>query len=56
MKIEEVSVHALHPSVPYNMVVAVGVWRSAGRYEGDPRLRNLARIVMVAGMLLLSLT
>ena len=43
-------------SVPYNMVVAVGVWRSAGRYEGDPRLRNLARIVTVVGMLLLSLT
>lgn len=43
-------------SVPYNVVVAVGVWRSAGCYEGDPRLRKLARIVAVGGMLLLSLT
>jgi hypothetical protein len=42
-------------SVPYNILVAVGVWRSAGRYKGDPRLRTAARVVTVAGMLLLSI-
>lgn len=43
-------------SVPYNIVVTVGVWRSAGRYEGERRWADLARIVTVAGMILLSLT
>jgi hypothetical protein len=42
-------------SVPYNILVAVGVWRSAGRYDGDPRLRTAARVVTTAGMLLLSI-
>ena len=43
-------------SVPYNIVAAVGVWRSAGRYEGERHWADLARIVTVAGMVLLSLT
>jgi hypothetical protein len=43
-------------SVPYNIVATVGVWRAAGRYEGDRRLADLARMVTVAGMILLSLT
>ena len=43
-------------SVPYNVVVTVGVWRSAGRYEGDRRWADLARIVTVAAMTILSLT
>jgi hypothetical protein len=43
-------------SVPYNVVAAVGVWRSAGRYEGERRWADLARIVTVAGMILLSVT
>jgi len=43
-------------SVPYNAVVLVGVWRSAGRFTGDRRLANLARIVTVIGMVLLSIT
>lgn len=43
-------------SVPYNIVVTVGVWRSAGRYEGDRRWADLARIVTVAAMTVLSLT
>jgi hypothetical protein len=43
-------------SVPYNIVVTVGVWRSAGRYEGERRWADLARIVTVAGMALLSVT
>jgi hypothetical protein len=43
-------------SVPYNVVALVGVWRAAARYEG-PRLHaDLARIVTVVGMVLLSLT
>jgi hypothetical protein len=43
-------------SVPYNIVATVGVWRSAGRYRGDRRLADLARIVTVLAMVLLSLT
>ncbi len=43
-------------SVPYNIVVTVGVWRSAGRYRGERRWADLARIVTVAGMVVLSLT
>ena len=43
-------------SVPYNILVAVGVWRSASRYAGPPALASLARTVTLIGMLLLSLT
>jgi hypothetical protein len=43
-------------SVPYNVLVTVGVWRSAGRYQGDRRWADLARIVTVVGMALLSVT
>jgi hypothetical protein len=43
-------------SVPYNIVVSVGVWRSAGRYEGERRWADIARIVTVAGMVLFSIT
>lgn len=43
-------------SVPYNIVATVGVWRSAGRYEGERRWADLARLVTVGGMLLLSVT
>ncbi len=43
-------------SVPYNVVVTVGVWRSAGRYAGDRRWADLARIVTVSAMTILSLT
>jgi hypothetical protein len=43
-------------SIPYNIMVSVGVWRSAARYQGDRRWAGLARIVTVAGMILLSLT
>ncbi|MGE0564659.1 MAG: hypothetical protein AB7O50_09110 [Pseudolabrys sp.] len=43
-------------SVPYNIIVAVGVWRSAAHYEGDRRLADLARIVTVIGMAVLSVT
>jgi hypothetical protein len=43
-------------SVPYNVVVAVGVWRSAGRYRGEKRWADAARIVTVVGMTVLSVT
>jgi hypothetical protein len=43
-------------SVPYNIVATVGVWRSAARFEGERRWADLARIVTVAGMILLSVT
>ena len=44
------------PSLPYNVVVSVGVWRSANRYSGEPRWADLARIVTIVGMVLLSVT
>lgn len=43
-------------SVPYNVVAAVGVWRSAARYEGERAHAELARLVTLAGMVLLSVT
>lgn len=43
-------------SVPYNILAAVGVWRSADRYDGPPRLAQAARIATAIGMTLLSLT
>ena len=42
--------------VPYNVIVSVGVWRSAARYAGERRWADLARIVTVIGMVLLSVT
>ncbi len=42
--------------VPYNAIVVVGVWRSAGRFAGERRLAEYARIVTVIGMVLLSVT
>lgn len=44
------------PSIPYNVIVCVGVWRSAGNHRGEPRWAHLARAVTVAGMILLTLT
>ncbi len=44
------------PSVPYNVIVSVGVWRSAERYAGERRWADLARTVTVIGMVLLSVT
>ena len=43
-------------SVPYNVIVSMGVWRSAERYAGERRWADLARIVTIIGMILLSLT
>jgi len=44
------------PSIPYNIVVTVGVWRSAARHAGERRWADLARVVTVTGMVLLSVT
>ena len=44
------------PSIPYNVLVTVGVWRSAERYEGERQWADLARTVTVIGMVLLSVT
>lgn len=43
-------------SVPYNLIVLVGVWRSADHYEGDKQWANLARIITAVGVLILSVT
>jgi hypothetical protein len=43
-------------SVPYNVVAVVGVWRSAARHEGERTHAELARLVTLVGMILLSLT
>jgi hypothetical protein len=40
--------------VPYNLLVAVGVWRSAARYAGPPGLAQAARLVTIVGMTVLS--
>jgi hypothetical protein len=42
-------------AVPYNLVALVGVWRSAARYGGGRLRADLARIVSLIGMVLLSL-
>ena len=43
-------------SIPYNVIVAVGVWRSAEHHEGDQRWAEIARIGTAVGMILLSVT
>ena len=43
-------------SVPYNVVAVVGVWRSAARHEGERAHAELARLITLVGMILLSLT
>jgi hypothetical protein len=42
-------------AVPYNVVALVGVWRSAARYQGQRIHADLARILTLIGMVLLSL-
>lgn len=44
------------PSIPYNIIVSVGVWRSAEHYPGERHWANLARTVTIIGMILLSVT
>lgn len=44
------------PSVPYNIVAAVGVIRSTRRSDADPAFARFARVVIVPVMILLSVT
>ena len=44
------------PSVPYNAIALVGVWRSAARYGGPPLHADLARLASVLLMAALTLT
>ncbi|MEX2616425.1 MAG: hypothetical protein WD767_10035 [Alphaproteobacteria bacterium] len=44
------------PSLPYNLAVTVGVWRAAAHYPGERHWAELARIAVVVGMILLSVT
>lgn len=44
------------PSVPYNVLAVVGVWRSAARHEGSAGHAELARIVTLIMMLMLTVT
>jgi len=44
------------PTLPYNLLVGVGVWRSAGRYAGERHWADLARAVTIVGMIVLSVT
>ena len=34
--------------LPYNVLIVVAVWRSAGHYRGPPVWATLARVVVVA--------
>ena len=43
-------------SVLYNLLAAVGVWRSADKYQGEKQWADLARLTTIAGMILLSIT
>lgn len=43
-------------SLPYNLVALVGVWRSAARYEGERKWADLARVITLVGMVVLSVT
>ena len=43
-------------SVPYNVVATVGVWRSAARYAGPSLHADLARMVGILFMAVLTLT
>ena len=43
-------------SLPYNLLVTVGVWRSAEQYTGDRHWADLLKFITVIGMALLSFT
>ena len=43
-------------SVPYNVVVLVGVWRAATHYPGEPRHADFARVTVAIMMVLLTVT
>lgn len=43
-------------SVPYNVIATVGVWRSAGHYDGDPAWATFTRLITLTCMTLLTVT
>lgn len=43
-------------SLPYNLLVLVGVWRSAVQYDGPAAYADLARGTVIALMAVLSVT
>lgn len=43
-------------SIPYNLIVLFGVWRSAARYDGPEIYANLARGATAIMMTVLSMT
>jgi hypothetical protein len=45
---------ALVAPIPYNVLVVIGVWRSADRYEGPSSEAEIARFATIAWMILLS--
>ena len=49
-----VPVHLL--PTPYNFLVLVGIWRSAARFDGEPKWADLARMTSLVGLTLLTLT
>ncbi len=44
------------PTIPYNIMAVVGVWRSAARYRGPGAHADLARLTVMIVMLVLTLT
>lgn len=46
---------ALAAPIPYNILVVIGVWRSADRYEGPASNAEIARFATIAWMILLSM-
>lgn len=40
--------------IPYNFLIVVAVWRSAGRYAGPKQWAELARVACVIWMILLT--
>jgi hypothetical protein len=44
------------PSVPFNLIAGVGVWRSARRDDADPALATFARIVIIPVVTVFTLT
>lgn len=43
-------------SVPYNLLALLGVWRSAGAWQGDRAMATTARVVAVVWAIGLSVT
>ena len=44
------------PSLPYNVLATVGVYRAAQRDDADPGQAQIFPLITVAGMVLLSVT